>query len=76
MIFFMSTLFPHLGSKVHQVSRVAERGFVTLEGLLDQEIASVIHKDFRHQHTSTPVLYCILHNIPHRYPANLELVGN
>ena len=27
------------------VTRVAERGFVTLEGLLDQEIASVIHKE-------------------------------
>lgn len=47
MIFHLSTPFPHLATKfiTLEVTRVAERGFVTLEGLLDQEIASVIHKD-------------------------------
>lgn len=43
----LSTPFRHLATKfiTLEVTRVAERGFVTLEGLLDQEIASVIHKD-------------------------------
>ena len=53
----MSTPFPQLATKfiTLEVTRVAERGFVTLEGLLDQEIASVIHKDFSHTvPTSSP----------------------
>lgn len=57
MIFHLSTPFPHLATKfiTLEVTRVAERGFVTLEGLLDQEIASVIHKDFSHTvPTSSP----------------------
>ena len=30
-----------------EVSRVAQRGFVTIEGLLDEEIATAIHQETR-----------------------------